>query len=305
MGPETPEILRKNSEQPLVPGSPLHSLRAAASTAHRPDRAALSTAAVSQRFLNPHTRCQPAPLCRAGPAGAPRLGAWAGSRRPPLRPLPGAAPAARPAAPARAPHAGPAVPGRSTSSPRASISCPAAEPLTPAIRPLPDTQRATTRPRCPCPAPRRRAGPRRAPSGRSPWWGLCGPLPSRLGRTLRAAAAALPPAAAAPGSSRALPPPSPVHAQCGEPGALTGGGLGPRSPGAAAANGGRPSLGAEVVADTRGASARARKGREGRGKVPPSLLEDTTGWAWRGCGGGRRAPSGSSSRTCCSVRKTP
>lgn len=244
------------------------------------------------------------PSRRAGPAGAPRVGAWAGSRRPPLRPLPGAAPAARPAAPARGPHAGAAVPGRRTSSPRASTSCPAAEPPTPAIRPLPDTQRATTRPRCPCPAPRRRAGPGEAPDGRSPWWGLCGPLPSRLGRTLRAAAAAaLPPAAAAPGSSRALPPPSPAHAQCGEPGALTGGGPG------------------RVPRERRRRTALARRwgrgehqedlgpSREGReGKSPPRLLEAVTGWAPRGCGGGRPRcglPAAPQPGTRCSVGESP
>lgn len=51
----------------------------------------------------------------------------------------------------------------------------------------------------------------------------------------------------------------------------------PRSPGAAA-NGGRPSLGAEVAASTRGASARAGKG--GRGKVPQGF--------WRLLRGGLR-----------------
>lgn len=118
MGLETPEILRKNSEQPLVPGSPSLSLpgllqargRRRAQTArgcpqHR--------RCLWQRCLNPHTRCQRAPPAVRGLPGPRGSEAWAGSRRPPLRPLPGAAPAARPAAP----HAGSAVPGRRTSSP--------------------------------------------------------------------------------------------------------------------------------------------------------------------------------------------
>lgn len=227
-----------------------------------------------------------------GPRGSE---AWAGSRRPPLRPLPGAAPAARPAGPARAPHAGPAVPGRRTSSPWASTSCPAAEPPTPALRPLPDTQRATTRPRCPCPAPRRRAGPRGAPGGRSPWWGLCGPLPSRLGRTLRAAAAAALPPAAAPGSSRALPPPSPAHAQCGspEPSREAAPARGARERRQRAAGGPRSVL--RPGRAPGGGLARAGKGRERPPQRPGGCYGVGSGRMRRGQAG-VRGPSGSSAR---------
>lgn len=80
----------------------------------------------------------------------------------------------------------------------------------------------------------------------------------------------------------------------------------PRSPGAAA-NGGRPSLGAEVAASTRGASARAGKGGR-EGKSPPGLLEAVTGWAPRGCGGGRPRcglPAAPRPGTRCSVGESP
>lgn len=101
MGPETPEILRENSEQPLDAGSPLHSLGAAAGTGHSPHRAAQSTAAVSQRLLNPHTRCRRAPPAVRGlpgprgsepgrDPGAPRLGPCPEQPPPPApRPRPG------------------------------------------------------------------------------------------------------------------------------------------------------------------------------------------------------------------------
>lgn len=249
MGPETPEILRENSEQHLVPGSPLHSLSAAAG--------------MERTELPEHRRCPaevpesshqvPAsPSSPVGPVG-PAARSLAGIPRPRLGPCP-----EQPLPPTRG-H-GP-VPTR---RPRQEDERPPGRHIVPgcgapdtAVRPLPDTQRATSRPRCPCPAPRRRAGPSGAPGGRSPWWGLRGPLPSRLGRTLRAAAAAaLPPAAAAaaPGSSRALPPPSPAHAQCGEP---------------------EPSRGAAAVAAGGLARRWGRSGHQGNlgpsreGKIPP------------------------------------